>query len=400
METLTLTEVARAPAALPLFVAPTATRRAVATLFLVNGVLFSTWVSRIPAIEAGRGLTHATLGLYLFVLALGAMISMPLTGMLISRFGSDRVCRFALLIYAGMLPLLALAPSALTFALALFGFGIGHGSLDIAMNAQAVAVEKAYRRPIMSSFHALWSTGGLTGAALGGGIAALGLTPATHFALMAALLGVVGWTTFRDLLPFEAPGEIADLEKQALFPLPSRGLLALGAIALCIMMGEGAMADWSGLYLRKILTTSEGFAAAGYAAFSIAMAGGRFFGDKLSGHFGPVALVRGSTSFALFGLLLILLAPWSSVTLVGFACVGLGFATIIPQVFSAAGHRSGVDAGTALASVATLGYFGFLLGPPIIGFAAGVVGLHAAMGLLLASTALAVALAGSVRSAT
>jgi predicted MFS family arabinose efflux permease len=377
---------------------PTRARRAVTTLFLVNGMLFATWVSRIPAIETNRGMTHAQLGLALFALALGAMIAMPLAGLLSARIGSERVCRMAVLVYAGMLPLLVLAPNTILFALALFGFGIGHGALDVSMNAQAVAVEKSYRRPIMSSFHALFSTGGLLGAALGGGIAAWGLQPGAHFALAAGLLGGLAMTAFRDL----HPSPVADAEtlpaKGTFFPLPSRGLLALGAIALCVMMGEGAMADWSAVYLRKILATSEGFAAAGYAAFSIAMATGRFFGDKLAAHFGPVQLVRGSALVAVMGLTLLLATPYPGLALVGFAGVGFGFAPIVPMVFSAAGHRAGVDPGVALASVTTLGYLGFLLGPPAIGFAAGVVGLHVALTLLLVSTLLAASLASAVRS--
>jgi MFS family permease len=163
------------------------------------------------------------------------------------------------------------------------------------------------------------------------------------------------------------------------------------------MMGEGAMADWSAIYLRKIISTTEGLAAAGYAAFSIAMATGRFFGDRLAAQFGPGALVRGSASFALAGLVLLLSTPYASVALIGFACVGLGFASVIPMVFSAAGHRPGINPGVALASVTTLGYLGFLIGPPFIGFAAGLVGLHAALCLLLISTLLAVLLAPAVR---
>jgi len=170
METLTLTDSAWTRNNAESTALPTAARRAVATLFLVNGMLFATWVSRIPLIETSRGMSHAMLGLALFVVALGAMISMPVAGWFISRIGSAPVCRMAVLVYAGMLPLLALAPNAIAFTLVLFGFGVGHGALDVAMNAQAVSVEKSYRRPIMSSFHALFSTGGLLGAALGGGI--------------------------------------------------------------------------------------------------------------------------------------------------------------------------------------------------------------------------------------
>jgi MFS family permease len=394
MESLALLDIPQVAAAPRPEVLPRAARRAVATLFLINGTLFATWVSRLPAIESGRGLSHAQLGLALFAVALGAMIAMPIAGLLSSRIGSAQVCRAAVLLYAAMLPLLPLAPNVAAFALALFIFGVGHGSLDVAMNAQAVSVEKNYRRPIMSSFHALFSTGGLTGAVLGGGIAALGLSPVTHFSLVAVMIAAVAPGTFRDLHP--PTGAAAS---GPLFPLPSRGLLTLGTIALCIMMGEGAMADWSAVYLRKVIATSEGWAATGYAAFSIAMAGGRFFGDRLSAHFGPVRLVRGSAMFALLGLILILTTPYVPVTLLGFACVGLGFASIVPLVFSAAGHRSGINPGVALASVTTLGYLGFLLGPPVIGFTAGVVGLHLALCLLLVSTLAAVILAPVVRSA-
>ena len=401
METLTLAEAP--PLSLPAKAVrvPTPARRAVTTLFLVNGGLFATWVSRLPAIETSRGMSHAELGLALFAMALGAMIAMPLAGILSTRIGSDRVCRGAVLVYAGMLPLLAFAPNAITFTAALFTFGMGHGALDVAMNAQAVAVEKSYRRPIMASFHALFSTGGLLGAALGGVIAACGFAPAVHFSLMAAILGALAFTTFRDLHPTAPTPEITAVaaKKAPLFPLPSRGLLALGVIALCSMVGEGAMADWSAVYLRRVIESSEGFAAAGYAAFSITMATGRFFGDRISAYFGPVRLVRGSAMLALAGLVLVLATPFAAVTLLGFALVGFGFASIVPIVFSAAGHRPGVNPGVALASVTTLGYLGFLLGPPSIGFAAGVVGLHVALGLLLVSTLVAVVLAGAVRSA-
>ncbi|MEI9999954.1 MAG: MFS transporter [Verrucomicrobiota bacterium] len=384
--------------------APTAARRAVATLFLVNGTLFATWVSRLPAIEAARGFSHAQLGLALFGIALGAMVAMPLAGALSARIGSDRVSRAAVLLYAGMLPVLVLAPTGVALALALFAFGAGHGALDVSMNAQAVLVEKAYRRPIMSSFHALFSTGGLVGAAAGGFIAAAGLSPALHFALAAAVLGLAAMATFPYLLPAsERAQEVAraevKAEKRALLSWPSRGLLALGAIALCLMIGEGAMADWSAIYLRRVIGTPEGLAAAGYAAFSIAMAGGRFFGDGLAARFGAVALVRGSAIFALLGLALVLATPFVPLAMIGFAVVGLGFAAIVPQVFSAAGHRAGTDPGVALATVTTLGYLGFLFGPPAIGFAAGLIGLRLALGILVLTTFLALMLAGSVRTA-
>ena len=212
------------------------------------------------------------------------------------------------------------------------------------------------------------------------------------------MLAVLSIAVFNDLHPSTAKIATEYNDKATSFTLPSRELVTLGIIALCVMVGEGAMGDWSAVYLRKNLGTSEGWAAAGYAAFSVTMATGRFFGDGLAARFGPVTLVRGSALVAVAGLVLLLASPWSGAALIGFAFVGFGFAPIVPMVFSAAGHRAGIHPGVALASVTTLGYLGFLLGPPIIGFAAGLVGLQVALGLLLVSTLCAVALAPAVRA--
>ena len=376
-----------------------AARRAVSALFFLNGAIFATWASRIPAVQAARGLNHAELGLALLAMALGAILAMPIAGVLSARIGSDQVCRIAALVYGGSLPGLVLAPGLPLFALALFGFGAGHGALDVAMNAQAVVVEKRYQRPIMSSVHALWSTGGLTGAALGGLVAAHGTGLLAHFLLAAGLIGAGAILTFPHLLEARRPGPGARNGEPAAptFSWPSPSLLALGAVALCIMLGEGAMADWSAVYLRHNLGAREGLATAGYAAFSIAMAAGRYGGDYLSARFGPVNLVRTGGAVAAGGLLLALVFPQASLALVGFACVGLGFATIVPLVFSAAGRGRGVAPGIAVASVTTLGYLGFLLGPPLIGFGAELIGLRCALGLVVGTSLLAVALARSLR---
>lgn len=379
---------------------PGAARWAVSGLFFLNGALFATWASRIPAVQAERALNPGQLGLALLAMALGAMVAMPVAGVLSARIGSDKVCRIAALIYCGILPGLVLAPGLPVFALCLFGFGAGHGALDVAMNAQAVAVEKRYRRPIMSSFHALWSTGGLTGAALGGLLAARGAGLLAHFLLAAGLLGAGAILTLPHLLEAGRPavGALGGETAAPTFSWPSRGLLALGAVALCIMLGEGAMADWSAVYLRSTLDAREGLATAGYAAFSIAMAAGRYWGDYLCARFGAVNLVRAGGALAAGGLLLALVSAQAPLALAGFACVGLGFATIVPMVFSAAGHGHGVAPGIAVASVTTLGYLGFLLGPPVIGFGAEWFGLRAALGLVVGTSLLAVALAPSLRA--
>ncbi len=370
-----------------------AARLAVASLFFVNGMLFATWVSRIPAIEQQRGLSHATLGLALLLLAFGAMISMPVAGALCVRFGSAKVCGIGILAYCAFLPLVSLAGEAWVFALCLFLFGIAHGSVDVAMNAQAVQAERKYRRPIMSSFHALFSIGGLSGAASGGLIATLGWKPPMHFFVVAVAMGVLSVIALPHLLPTVE----ARTARARTFALPSRALVGVGIIALCIMMGEGAMADWSGVYLHRIVQTSEGVAALGYAAFSIAMATGRFVGDRAIARFGPENLVRAGGSLAACGLLMALLVPHPVFVLAGLACVGAGFATIVPMAFSAAGNARDVSPGVAIASVTTMGYLGFLLGPPLIGFLAQGVGLRIALGVIVLTSVFPILLRSALR---
>lgn len=332
----------------------------------------------------------------LLAMALGAVIAMPIAGALSARFGSGQVCRLTGIFYCLALPGLALAPSLPWLALCLFSFGAVHGALDVAMNAQAVAVERRFGKPIMSSFHALWSLGGMTGAALGGALAAAALSPLTHFGLASLILGVAAIASFGHLETETVVSQNNDVEKAPLFSLPSRPILALGCIAFCIMIGEGAMADWSAVYLRNTVGTGESLASAGYAAFSIAMAAGRFMGDSLTTRFGAVALVKLGGLISAIGLACALFFGTATAALIGFACVGIGFSTVVPMVFSAAGNTSGVAPGVALASVTTLGYLGFLIGPPFIGFVAQFGGLKLGLGLIVATSLLASLLAPSV----
>ncbi|MES2923049.1 MAG: MFS transporter [Verrucomicrobiota bacterium] len=380
---------------------PRAARLAVAATFFFNGALFATWVSRIPALKEERGLSHGMLGLALLMIALGAVVAMPLAGRFTARLGSRRVTQVTAALMSLALPLLVLAPNGPWFVLALFCFGAVHGALDVSMNTQAVAVEKRYGRPINSGFHALFSFGGLIGSAVGGLVASAGIAPLGHFIVAVVVLG---GTTALFALPrlldageAEAHGKLDEARPEFAWPKPA--LLALGALAFFVMMGEGAMADWSAVFLRQATGASEGLAAAGYAAFSITMAIGRFSGDWLSTRFGPVTLVRLSGSIATLGMALALFSPSPMTGLIGFACVGAGFATVVPMAFTAAGRTPGVSAGVALATASTIGYFGFLLGPPLIGFAAELIGLRGALALILVTSALIVALAPVVRQA-
>ena len=371
---------------------PRAARWAVMAVFLVNGIALGNWFPRIPAVQRKLELGEGALGLALLGTAVGAIVAMPVAGGLIARFGSRPVTRTAVVALCLCLPLPALSPNLALLTLALVAVGAGNGALDVAMNAQAVAVERRYRRPIMTTFHGVWSLGGLLGAAMAGGAAGLGVEPGPHLLGVAAILVLVAAVVSRPLLP----AAVDAVGAGPAFARPSRALAGLGVVAFGVLLGEGAIADWSAVYLRDTLETSAGLAAAGYAVFSLTMAAGRFTGDALTARLGPVAMVRGGSALAAVGLGLGLLANNAVAALIGFACVGAGLASSFPVVLSAAGRTRGIAPGPALAAVSTAGYGGFLAGPPMIGFAAEAVGLRGALGLVALLCAAVVGLAGAV----
>jgi hypothetical protein len=260
------------------------------------------------------------------------------------------------------------------------------------MNAQAVAVERVYRRRIMSSFHAAFSFGGLAGTTAGGVVASLGVGLAPHLFGVAALMLVAFILACRRLLP--ASVDVAD--GGPAFARPTWALAGLGFVAFCVLLGEGAMADWSAVYLRNVLETGPGLAAAGYAAFSLTMAAGRLFGDRLVELLGPVALVRLGGAVAASGLATGLFLSTPAAALAGFAGVGLGLSIVFPTALSAAGRAKAVAAGPAIAAVSTCGYFGFLVGPPAIGFVAELLGLGGALFIVVLLSGAVVVFAGSV----
>ncbi|MGB3634351.1 MAG: MFS transporter [Rubrobacteraceae bacterium] len=374
---------------------PVASRVAVLGVFSINGLVLGSWFVRIPAIQQELGLSEGLLGLALLAAAIGALASMPLTGALVSRFGSRRIVGVTSLVLSFSVVLPALAPGLLLLAPAVAVVGAANGALDVSMNSQAVAVEKRYGRPIMSSFHAAFSFGGLGGAVLGGLVASAGVEPLTHFSAVAVLCSFAAIVTYRQLLPDSAD---AAEDGAPAFARPTRALLGLGAISFCVLLGEGAMSDWSAVYLSGPLETGPGFAAAGYAAFSLTMALGRLFGDGLIARFGPARLVRLCGALAAIGLGVALAVAQPVVALVGFACAGIGFSIVFPAALSAAGRTKGMAPGPALAAVSTAGYTGFLIGPPAIGFAAEVFGLGGALYIVVALSGAVVLLAGAVKT--
>ena len=369
-------------------------RLAVLAIFFLNGVGIATWVVRIPAVKERLSLSAGLLGLALLAVAVGALASMVFTGSLISRLGSRPVVGATALLFAFALVPPSLSPNLPLLALSLVLLGAANGALDVSMNAQAVAIEKEYGKPIMSSFHAAFSVGGLAGAIGGGLIASLGVGVTPHFlgAAVAIALGVI--VARRAMLPAEV--DAGGSEGGPAFARPTRALLGLGMISFCALLGEGAVGDWSAVYLKSSLGTGPGFAATGYAAFSLMMVAGRITGDRLTGYLGPARLVRLGGAVAAVGLGLSLAVGHPLVALAGFASAGAGFSIVFPLALSAAGRTKGTAPGPALAAVSTLGYTGFLAGPPIIGFLAQLLDLGAALYVVVLLSAAIVPLAGAV----
>jgi hypothetical protein len=284
----------------------------------------------------------------------------------------------------------ALAPSLVALGALLLVFGMGMGSLDVGMNVHGVTVEREYGRPIFSGFHAAFSFGGLAGAALGALAAHAGLDVRVHLALVGVLCATVGLTWSRRFLPGSAD---AVAEHDPIFVRPPRNLWALGALAFACLLIEGASADWSGVYIKDELGAGAGFAALGFTAFSVTMTLGRLFGDGLVVRFGSVRLVRlgGLVAGVGFGTALAVSAP--AAALVGFACLGAGMSSVIPIVFRAAGQVPGIASSVSLSAVSSIGYLGFVAGPPAIGGIAELVGLPSALAVLVLLAALVAALA-------
>ncbi len=363
-------------------------RVALCTVFAVHGFIYASWAVRVPAVKEQTGASAAALGLALLGLSAGAVATMLIAGALCRRFGSQRTTVISCALLSVTLVLPALAHSALVLGLMLVVFGAAYGCLNVAMNSIAVEMVAALRRPVMPGFHAAWSFGGLAGAGIGG-LLAPHLSPVRHLSLIALVgLGVAA-VTGRTLLTgtISGPGDPAAVAAR---PVPEvrlgsawrralqtgRVVGLLGLIALCAAYDEGAIGDWGALHLRQDLGAGAGLAAAGYAAFALAEAAGRLSGTALLERFGRTRVLALGGLTACAGMLLASLAPTVWLALAGFAATGLGLANLFPAAIARAGLLAG-SAGVALTS--TLGYTGFLLGPPAIGFLASEFGLRAGL---------------------
>ncbi|WP_244918470.1 MFS transporter [Phaeobacter gallaeciensis] len=357
--------------------------RAVSAMFVLNGALFGIWASRIPAVSEIHGLTPGGLGLLLLLMAAGAILSFPLAGRAADRTGAARVTRRVALAYVLGLVLLALAPTLPLLAAALFVFGAAHGSMDVAMNAWASEVEARAGRPMMSSFHAMFSLGAGLGALSGYGAASIGADIPLHFLVAGSVSALL--TLYMAQIPWVgSPAPMGGAAKPSL--LPRGPLLVVGFIAFCGAVGEGAMADWSAIFLVLTTGATEADAALGFAVFSVAMVAMRLVGDPVVARIGPVAAGRLAGASASLGALIAVGFASYGAAMVGFALMGIGYALVMPLAFSRAASDPDLPAGAAIASVATFGYGGILIGPPMIGVTAELLSLPAAF-LILAALA-------------
>ena len=349
-------------------------RFATSTMFLVDGMTFGTWAAMIPTFQQKFDLNAGQLSFVLFGLIAGAMISMPISGQISARYGSDRLALPAALAFSLSLIALALAPTYGALIAAAVLFGALKGAIDIAVNAQAITAENNYGKPIMSSFQAFWSLGGLSAAffvsiALNSGYSATFLILA-----MSGALFLLGLSSHGGLL---RDGSGKRKEKRRL-TMPDTRLLRLGGLAFLALFSEGVLLDWSAVYAHKVAGVSVAMAPIAFAAFALCMAGGRFSGDYLVVRFGPVNTMRLSGILVVMGITVaVIFQSWVAV-LLGFATVGFGIANMVPILFGAAGRVDKKNAGPGIATVTTLGYLGFLSGPPLIGALAAFAGLPAA----------------------
>jgi MFS family permease len=370
--------------------------------FFVLGAATTTWSARLPAIKEALHLSDGALGLTLFAVPAGSVLTLMLSGRLADRFGAARVLRIGGLLVAAALVLIGLGPqfrNLPVLVVTLAWFGVVAGLLDVSMNTCAARLEVAYGRPIMSSLHAGYSIAGLAGAGIGGIFAALALGPLPTFACVALPLGVFVLLAGRWVVLPPVPAEAVRPSDQ---PNRSPGQIAaiiwvLGLLALAGQLGEGSAGDWSAVYLHANLGTSAGVAAVGLAAFSVTMAAGRLAGDRLAARFGPVTLVRASGLVAGLGLAAGLLIRTPAAGIAGFALLGVGLAGIFPQVVTSAARLDPARAGRNIGRIAAVAYTGLLTGPVAIGAAASGVGLRDAL-LIPAALAVGVAAAAGVLS--
>ncbi|MFJ4900330.1 MFS transporter [Streptomyces sp. NPDC088727] len=368
--------------------------------FALCGSLIGTWVVHIPAVEEQVGISHATLGSLLVLLGLGAFTGMRVAGRLADRLGAHVVLPIGGVLSSTTVVLPGLFPSLWMLAGALLVFGFCNGCLDVSMNAHAVQVEKAYNRPIMSAFHAMFSVGGVIASLVGVGTASLGMSLTAGMATVGAAGIVIALVSARALLP-SAPQPAVTDGRQARAGKrrkPPGRIWILATLAAMVMLAEGAANDWSALHLKDVLGAPASTAAFAYGTYAAAMTTGRLLADRVSGRFGPMAVLRYGAITAAAGITIVSVTPWIWAAFAGWALFGLGLSGCVPQLYSATWRVDPAAAGANISRVAGLGYLGMLSGPAVIGWLTHLVPLNHAFLLLTLLCAIAASAAGVLRT--
>lgn len=363
-------------------------RAAVVMAFVVCGMMFGSWASRIPAIKDQAGLDSVQLGFALLGAPLGSILAMTFAGYAAGRFGSHRITALMLLVCAAALPLIASSTSFLALAGALFFYGAAYGSMDVCMNANGLAIERAGRAPIMSRLHASWSIGSFIGAFSTTIALQAGLSVFQQFSLLAAGMVVSAAILNQTMLPER------HASTGAIFTRPPRRLVLVGFVALCALIAEGSVGDWSGVFIKDNIGGTAQDAALAITFLSAAMAAARLAGDRLTEMLGPARLVALGAAVSAVGMLTALVIAQPLAAIVGFGFVGMGVAATYPIALRTAGSQPGIASGVGIAAVATMGSAGAMAAPPLIGTVAGAAGLRVALGMILVLLVVLAATAG------
>jgi MFS family permease len=359
-------------------------RIAVSIFFFTNGFLYANWTARLPELQRYFGLSDSQLGTVLFCIALGSMVAMPFSGWLAHRYGSHRIAPLMAILFCFCIPLIPIFQNEWLIRLSFFLLGAVAGSMDVTMNEQAILVERRWGKIIFSSFHAVFSIGLALGAVSGSLFAQskLGLLP--HLTILAAIgLVIIVLASFKLIKQNSETPHSSQKPEAANRWLVFKVILPFGLIAFCCMTGEGAMADWSAIYTSKIVGQTDVISAWAFGIYGFAMTFGRVIGDYLTVRLGKFRLLILDSLCTVVGLGLALsvVSVWS--TFVGFLLVGFGVSTIVPIVYSSAGNIKGLSPSLGISMVTSIGYTGFFIGPPMIGFLSDVFDLRIGMGFVL-----------------
>jgi MFS family permease len=354
-----------------------------AVFFFISGFSYAAWASRIPSIQQQLHLNEAQLGGILFALPVGLMCTMPLTNFLLGRYSSRSIMLFGAIFFSLMLCLAGFAATAWQLTVILFCFGSSRNLLNLSMNAQSVSVQGLYKKSIITTFHGVWSMAGFAGAALGYFMVRFNVTVSWHWPIVGITMLLLSLSMFSNTL-YVAP---VPRQRKPVFSLPDKYLLKFSLIAFVCMSCENTMYDWSAIYFEKAVHSSKPTATGAFVLYMVAMTTSRFVGDKLVNRFGIKTILHYSGVLITSGLFLAVALPFPITAAIGFIFTGLGVACIVPLVFSMAGKSKNMSSASALASISTVGYLGFLMVPPLVGFVAEAAGMRVAFGIIAALAA-------------